>query len=159
MEFCFEQTLRVSRDVLFRFHEDPAHLGLLLAEWPGFRLLRHAGHIQPRAETWFEQRVGGFLPVVMGFRHTVYEPDCRFGETLIHGPFDRFTHLHEFDETTEGTVVRDILEVQLSWQYGGRFATQHLVANALNSAFDFRQRSLRELVSNRIEPDSVSRTE
>ena len=89
----------------------------------------------------------------------VYEPDCRFGETLIHGPFERFTHLHEFDETAEGTVVRDILEVQLSWQYGGRFATQHLVANALNSAFDFRQRSLRELMSNRLEPDSVSGTE
>ncbi len=159
MEFCFEQTLPVSRDELFQFHDDPSHLGLLLAEWPGFRLLRHAGHIQPGAETWFEQRVAGFLPVVLGFRHTVYEPACRFGETLIHGPFDRFTHLHEFDETTEGAVVRDILDVQLSWQYGGSLATRYFVANALRSAFEFRQRALHQLVARGVVRDCVSKAE
>ncbi|WP_417378768.1 SRPBCC family protein [Gimesia sp.] len=153
MELCFEQTVPAERETLFRFHEDPAHLGLLLAEWPGFRLLRHAGHIQPGAETWVEQRVAGCLPVVMGFRHDLYEPGHRFGETMIHGPFSRFSHIHEFDETSAGTIVRDMLNVELAWQFGGALITRTVVEKNLHAAFAFRHCSLLRLV----ESDVVSR--
>ncbi|MCA9004237.1 MAG: hypothetical protein KDA70_03110 [Planctomycetaceae bacterium] len=153
MELSFEQTVPADRETLFRFHEDPDHLGLLLSEWPGFRVLRHAGNIQPGAETWVEQMIAGCLPVVMGFRHDLYEPDHRFGETMFHGPFSRFSHIHEFEETSAGTIVRDMLNVEMAWQFGGSLMTRTLLVRDLNAAFAFRHQSLQRLV----ESDVVSR--
>ncbi|WP_417389295.1 SRPBCC family protein [Gimesia sp.] len=159
MELCFEQTVPAERETLFRFHENPAHLGLLLAEWPGFRLLRHAGNIQPGAETWVEQRIAGCLPVVMGFRHDRYEPGKRFGETMFHGPFSCFSHIHEFEEAPAGTIVRDVLNVELAWQFGGALMTRTIVAKNLGAAFAFRHRSLQRLVESDVVSRFVTETE
>lgn len=148
MEFRFEQLVSASLETVFRFHENPAHLSVLHSEWPGFRLLHHEGHIHPGATTWIEQTMSGCIPVVLGFRHTIYEPPHRFGEELIHGPFSLFTHMHEFEPMGENTVVRDRLTIRLSWQYGGEPVTRLLAAHSIRSLFAFRNLALERMADN-----------
>ncbi len=146
MEFRFEHLVPVPRETLFRFYENPAHLSLLHAGIPGFRLLHHEGTIQPGATLWVEQTIGGCIPLVMGFRHLVYEPPGLFGEEMIHGPFSIFKHIHEFEQVGDATVVRDLLDITLAWPYGGALGTRLFAAASIRSLFALRSRALQRLV-------------
>ncbi len=145
MNFQFEQKIELPRSSVFAFHEDPEHLELLHRGWSTFRMLRHDGSVEIGSRTWVEITFAGILPVAMGFEHRVYEPPLRFGEHIVHGPFSKFSHIHEFEEIDGGTVVRDLLEVELPWHYGGEVAMRALVAPTLRRAFKFRRDALLKL--------------
>ena len=133
-------------ETVFAFHEDPANLARLLRNWRGFRILHHDGNIRPGSETWVEQTVGSCVPVVMGVRYTIYEPPTRFAEQMIHGPFHQFEHIHEFESTPQGIVVRDLLDVAWPSHYGGKFVMRLCVAPMLRRVFEFRQIVLEQLL-------------
>ena len=141
----FEHSLCVPQTRLFEFHEDPASLAVLLEGWPGFRLLHHDGRITPDSETWVEVMVAKCIPMVMGFRHTVYEPPRRFAERLIHGPFRIFEHIHSFEDKSGVMLVHDRVRLALSWPYGGLSATRALVLPALRRFFAFRHAAMDRL--------------
>jgi ligand-binding SRPBCC domain-containing protein len=143
----FEHCVAASLDLVFRFHENPANLTRLHAKTTGLRLLHHDGNVMPGTTTWFEQTIGRTIPLVLGFRHTRYEPPFLFAEELIHGPFKQFTHTHEFATVHGGTLVRDILEVELSWVFGGSPATRLFVAPQLAVTFAQRREALESLAS------------
>ncbi len=149
MKFHFEQLLAAPIQELFAFHEDPANLALVLAGWDAFRILHHQGNIRIGSRSWFEVCLAGFVPIVLGFEHTIYEPPRRFGEELFHGPFRCFEHLHEFEETAQGTVLRDLLMICLPAWYGGETATELLVAPAIRRAFALRSKMLQKVVADR----------
>lgn len=159
MDFCFEQVIGVPLHTVFAFHCDPRNLAVLMHNGRGFRLLHHDGNIFPGSQTWVEHTVLGFIPVVMGFRHTLYEPPVRFGEEMIHGPFAQFVHHHEFEGRGEMTLVRDRLQVLWPTGYGGASALRHLVAPHLHKVFAFRQRMLARLVAQGVVSELASPAE
>ena len=133
---------------MFRFFQNPARLELLHAGWSRVRLLHHEHQVRIGAETWVEVTVAGCIPIVLGFRHILFEPPVRFGEEAIHGPFSKFTHLHEFVARNHGTVVRDLVEVCLPWHYGGEAVMRYGVAPAVRRMFHHRAEALIRLVDN-----------
>jgi ligand-binding SRPBCC domain-containing protein len=137
MDLHFVCHVQAPLPAVFAFHENPEHLNVMLRGRRDFRLLHHDGSIRPGCETWVEQRVG-ILPVVLGFRHVLYEPPHRFGEELIHGPFKTFRHIHEFVDRPGGTAVEDRLCVDLPIQYGGHLAMRFLAAPRLCAFFAHR---------------------
>lgn len=145
MQFRFEQRIELPRATVFAFHEDPENLVLLHRGWAAFRMIHHEARVCQGGKLWVEITVAGMVPIVMGFEHTLHEPPCRFAEQLIHGPFSRFTHLHEFEEAHAGTIVRDLLEVELPWFYGGELAMKFILAPLLRRAFRFRAAALLKL--------------
>jgi len=145
VELCYEQTVGLSAASLFAFFANPAHLAHLMADWPGFRLLAHAPSVEPGGMMWFEMTCCGCIPVVLGFHHTLYEPPARFGSELIHGPLEHFRHVHEFQPTAQGTVVRDRLQLALPRAYGGELATRRLLAPFIERAFAMRRQALSRL--------------
>src|SRR5689334_12954199 len=74
IELVFEHEVGAPLETTFAFHEDPGNLEQLLTMENGFRLLHHDGCNRPGSETWFEITVAGWVPVVLGFKHTLYEP-------------------------------------------------------------------------------------
>src|SRR5512133_1365268 len=142
MHFSYEQIVPVARERVFGFFEHPQRLELLHAGCSRIRLLHHETQVRVGAETWVEVTVAGFIPIVMGFRHTLFEAPIRFGEEAIHGPFSTFTHLHEFMAQGENTAVRDVLDLRLPWQYGGEAAMRHSVASTIRRMFQGRAEAL-----------------
>jgi ligand-binding SRPBCC domain-containing protein len=141
-ELLFEHEVSAPLETTFAFHEDPANLEQLLTMENGFRLLHHDGSNRPGTETWFEVTVAGSIPVVLGFKHTQYEPPHRFAETLVHGPFNFFEHRHEFAPVGGGTLVRDVIRIMLPWYYGGSVITRLYVARIMRRLFDCRHGNL-----------------
>lgn len=96
MRLCFEHRVPLARAAVFAFFENPERLELLHTGRPKLRLLHCETQVRLGAEVWIEATVAGFVPMVLGFRHVVFEPPYRFGEQAVHGPFSRFIHIHEF---------------------------------------------------------------
>lgn len=147
MEFCFEQTIAIPQNAAFAFHEDPEHLMLLHRDWAQLRIIKHAGSVHCGNRTWFEMTVAKILPVVFGFEHFLYEPPQRFGERLIHGPFQKLVHIHEFEACGPITIVRDLLDIELPRHYGGASIMKTTVAPMIRQAFANRAVALQRLVA------------
>lgn len=142
MHLQFEQMIPMPRAAVYAFHEDPGHLELLHRGWCAFRMIQHEERVRAGGRLWFEVTAVGILPVALGFEHSLYEPGCRFGERLIHGPFRRFEHVHEFEDRDGATLVRDCLEVELPLYYGGEVMMKLLVGPMLRRAFAMRNAAL-----------------
>lgn len=146
MEFCFEKTVAAPVEKLFAFHEDPEHLRLLHQGWSSVRLLHSDGKVKVGGRIWVEIGIGGILPVVLGFEFTHYDPPFSFAERMIHGPFQLFTHKHEFQAAANGGILRDVLHIELPMQYGGEAVLRKLIAPAIVKAFQQRADALERLV-------------
>jgi ligand-binding SRPBCC domain-containing protein len=146
MKFIFRQFLNVSRDLAFAFFRNPRCLPLLHVKEKEIRVLRHSIDVQVGAETWAEVTVLAILPIVLGFRHDLYDPPHRFGESLIHGPFRRFTHIHEFRPAKDGTEIFDHLDVELPNFFGSDYAVRLLIQPKIQMSFEMRHIELRRLV-------------
>ena len=145
MQFRFEHRVRLPRERLFSFFANPEGLEVLHAGWSRIGLLAHENQVRVGAETWVEITLAGCLPMVLGFRHILFEAPFRFGEQAIHGPFSKFVHLHEFEPLAGGTLVRDLLEVSLPWHYGGEGAVRHVLARHITKMFQHRAQALDRL--------------
>ena len=147
MKFTFRQTIDAPRDVVFAFFRNPRCLPLLHVAEKHIRVMRHGSDVRIGSETWAEVTMFGVLPVVIGFRHDIFEPPARFGESLIHGPFKAFTHVHEFRQRDSRTEVIDRLEIELPWYYGAQLGVKLLVWPGIKRSFEIRHRELTELVA------------
>jgi ligand-binding SRPBCC domain-containing protein len=145
MQLRFELQLPIDREALFRFHETPQNLTLLMQHWPTFRLASHEGSIRAGAKLHAAERVGPFW-IPMTFEHFLYEPPHRFGERQLRGPFRKCQHIHEFLEVNGGTKIIDHIEVELPMWMGGALATRLFAARRLRRMFEYRQRAYRTLV-------------
>jgi len=145
MKLRFEQHLSIDRETLFRFHETPANLLLLMEHWPAFRLRQHEGTIHCGAKMHVAERIGPFW-IPMTFEHFVFEPPVRFGERQIKGPFQTCQHIHEFVEEAGGTKIIDHLEVALPFWMGGALSTRLFAARRLRRMFAYRQRAYQSLL-------------
>lgn len=145
MRLQFEQTIPLPQQSVFAFHENPKHTLLVYGGRSRLRLLHHGGRVRRGGRLWVEATVAGILPVVMGFEHVIFDPPHRFGEELIHGPFRRFIHIHEFEPVETGTLVRDRLDVELPRCYGGEPATELALAPMIRRTFHARNAALLSL--------------
>jgi ligand-binding SRPBCC domain-containing protein len=82
----------------------------------------------------------------LGFRHVAYERHYRFAEEMIHGPFRRFSHIHEFSGNGANSSMVDVLEVQVSRVYGGSYVMKYCIAPRLRDLFTYRHESLAQLI-------------
>ena len=142
MNFCFEQAVPLAPERVFAFFENPERLELLHAGWSKIRLLHHENRVRIGGETWIELTVAGFVPMVLGFRHILFEQGSRFGEVAIHGPFSRFIHIHEFEGRGGSTLVRDLLEVCWPRHYVGEAVMRRVVVPAIRRMFQNRAEAL-----------------
>jgi ligand-binding SRPBCC domain-containing protein len=145
MQETFTQHLPVAREVLFAFHEDPAHLIDLLSGWKYSRVVKHEGHIRAGARLDIIEHVGPFR-VPLTFEHTLYDPPSRFGEHQVEGPFLVFEHVHEFESTSDGTAIHDHVRIELPLWKGGELAVRLFIRPRMVRFFAFRHASLARLL-------------
>ncbi len=87
------------------------------------------------------------LPVRWQARIERYEPEVRFVDNQIRGPYRRWYHLHEFRGTNTGTEMRDVVDYELPLGPLGSVAHGLFVRNTLERIFDYRFAKIDELLS------------
>jgi ligand-binding SRPBCC domain-containing protein len=97
---------------VFGFHERGDALSLLTPTFPAVRMISRTAGIETGSRV--ELRIGLFSWVAL---HTAYEKDRLFVDEQIKGPFAKWVHRHEFEDTDGKTRLTDRVEYQLP---GGR---------------------------------------
>jgi ligand-binding SRPBCC domain-containing protein len=87
-----------------------------------------------------------FVPQRWVSEITVYEPPYRFVDEQRIGPYQKWHHLHEFEEVPGGTAIRDVVTYALPFGPLGSLAHALLVRRQLEGIFAYRSRVVEGLI-------------
>jgi len=137
--------LPVARSKLFPFFADARNLERLTPPSLRFEILT-PGEIRMEAGATIDYRlrVSGF-PVRWRTVIKVWEPPLRFVDVQTKGPYALWRHTHTFEETPQGTMMRDRVEYALPFGPLGELAHRLFVARQLERIFSFRARVVAEM--------------
>ena len=85
------------------------------------------------------------IPIRWRTRIDIYEPDIRFVDLQVRGPYRFWRHLHTFEETPEGTLMRDVVDYEIPLGPLGELAGRLFVRRTLSRIFDYRSRRIAEI--------------
>ena len=135
-----EQFIARPRSEIFAFFADAANLERLTPSSLHFEIKtalpdRHA----PRA--LIDYRISLF-GVGMRWRTLIeeFEPETRFVDVQLKGPYRWWRHTHEFVDAAGGTIVRDHVEYELSLGLLGELARAVFVERQLRAILRFSPR-------------------
>ena len=127
------------RAEVFAFFADAANLERITPPSLRFRILTPPP-IAMTAGTTIDYRIALFG---LGFRWRtlieVFEPERRFVDVQLAGPYKTWRHLHEFEDDGTGTSMRDRVEYELPLGKLGTLVHLAIVRRQLEHIFDFRR--------------------
>ncbi|HEY0255577.1 MAG TPA: SRPBCC family protein [Kofleriaceae bacterium] len=137
--------MATARPVVFEFFADAANLQAMTPPEPGFTILTKPP-IDMHAGTRIDYKIK--LHGVPMTWHTLieqFEPNERFIDTQIKGPYAVWRHTHTFADTVDGgTLLGDRVVYELPFGPLGRAVHAVFVKRQLETIFDYRQRVMRE---------------
>jgi ligand-binding SRPBCC domain-containing protein len=139
-----ELSLPVTRAEVFPFFADARNLERLTPPSLRFEILTPAIQMRPGAIIEYRLHFSG-LPVRWRTAIEEWDPPVRFVDVQEKGPYALWRHTHTFDETPDGTRMRDRVEYALPFGPLGALAHRLFVSRQLNDIFAFRARIVREL--------------
>jgi ligand-binding SRPBCC domain-containing protein len=148
-----EQRLPGAPEEVFPFFADAGNLEAITPAWLGFRIVTPRPiHMRVGALIEYRLRLHG-LPVSWLTRIEEWNTDPahpRFVDMQLSGPYKLWHHTHEFEpDGAGGTLMRDTVRYALPLGPLGEIARRAFVARDLEAIFDFRTRSVAELLTSR----------
>lgn len=140
------QLVRRTRRDVFGFFVDPVNLEAITPANLRFEILTPRP-IAMRAGALIEYRLQllgvGFAWLT---RIEALDPDERFVDVQVKGPYRSWRHTHEFQDDPGGTLVRDRVEYELPLGPLGEVAHALFVEARLAHIFNHRRRRISELL-------------
>jgi uncharacterized protein (TIGR01777 family) len=137
-EFVCEQWVPLAVEEVFPFFSDEKNLELLTPEILNFKVLKKS---TPTIEegTLIDYRLAIHgVPARWRTKILDWEPNVRFVDTQLKGPYKLWHHTHEFEALGGGTLMRDRVLYKLPmWPLGE--AGLPLVKSDVRKIFDFRR--------------------
>ena len=148
--------LPVERETLFTFFGDVFQLETITPPWLNFRVTTPAP-IEMKADTVidYQLKLHG-IPIRWRSHIPSWDPPYSFIDRQLKGPYWLWEHLHSFETTPTGTLVRDEVKYRVP---GGRLINRLFVQKDLERIFKYRQEKMGEIfssVSSRPFTDSAS---
>jgi ligand-binding SRPBCC domain-containing protein len=126
----------------FKVFEDPYNLAKITPPWLNFRVTS-TERVQMRKGAEIQYVIRWLrVPVRWETIITEYDPPHRFVDEQERGPYTLWRHHHTFEETAEGTQVKDRVEYRLPLGWVGRLVHATVVRRQLLAIFRYRQREL-----------------
>lgn len=111
-EFRHQAFYPCSAEELYRWHSREGALERLLPPWEKSRVIEKHGGIKPGGMVRLKMHAGPF-PFYFTARHTKDMPGVMFQDIQEKGPFRSWSHTHYFDDTSNGAILRDLIEYEL----------------------------------------------
>jgi ligand-binding SRPBCC domain-containing protein len=143
-EFLFEaeQFLPRPRSEVFPFFSEARNLELLTPPWLQFEVWTPAPIVmRPGLLIDYRIKIHG-IPISWRTEIEVWEPQERFVDQQLNGPYKLWHHTHTFTEQDGGTLCRD--EVRY-YPRGGALMNWLFVRRDVERIFAFRKEKLEEL--------------
>ena len=140
-----EQKIPVPIDQAWEFFSSPRNLEAMTPPKMGFRIVSLPSEILYEGEI-IEYSVkvlpGVWIPWVSEIK--ALKMGESFVDDQISGPFKFWHHRHSFEETTGGTVVKDLIHYSVGFSFFGEIARVLVVKNQLAKMFEHRRLVLNE---------------
>lgn len=141
-----EQFVRRPRGDVFGFFAQPENLDAITPDDLRFEIVSPRP-IAMRAGAIIEYRLRlAAVPFRWLTRIEVFEPEERFVDVQLQGPYRSWRHTHAFAEVSGGTLVRDRVEYELPLRSLGALAHALFVRRRLQGIFAHRRRRVAELL-------------
>jgi len=146
MEFLREMTVPLPRSQVFAFFAEAGNLERITPPELKFRIL---------TPTPIAMRPGALIDYALslfGVRFswrseiTVWEPETRFVDIQVRGPYAEWVHTHTFEDVPGGTRIRDHVRYRLPLAPLGNIALP-VVRVQLRRIFDYREAVTRRLMA------------
>ena len=134
------------RAQVFAFFGDAANLDVITPPWLQFQILTplpldmKVGALLDYRLTWHH------LPVRWRTEITAWDPPHRFVDEQIRGPYRQWIHLHTFEESNGGTLVRDRVDYAVPGWIWEPLLHRWMVGPDLRRIFAYRQERIQELL-------------
>ena len=139
------QTIPKPRPEVFAFFADASNLERLTPDFLGFRILTPEP-IEMKAGVIIDYSLRLYgVSLKWKTRIETFEPEVRFVDTQLKGPYRYWQHLHEFEEVEEGTRMRDVVNYELPLGPLGTMARVLFVRRSLERIFGYRRRAVSEI--------------
>ncbi len=131
---------------VFAFFEDPRNLARITPPWLSFRII-DPDSVEMRLGARLEYTIRWLgLPLRWTTVITGYHPPFFFEDSQMRGPYARWVHQHRFREADGGTWVEDQVSYRLPFGVLGRLAHPLLVRQQLRGIFEYRAKSIQDLL-------------
>lgn len=132
------------RSEVFAFFADATNLEQITPPFLHFRIVTPTP-IDIRAGTLIDYRLSLLgIPFSWRTRIDVFEPERRFIDTQLQGPYRLWRHLHEFEEVEGGTLMLDRVDYAVPFGPLGEVARAIFVTRTVEGIFDFRAHTIAE---------------
>ena len=128
-------------DEVFKFFSNPDNLETLTPPWLHFKMVTQQP-LEIKTGTTIDYRLRIHrVPVSWQSKITEWRPPFRFIDIQTKGPYRSWSHIHEFEELSGRTLVRDTIDYEVP---GGFIVDRLLVRNDIERIFNYRQNKLHE---------------
>lgn len=132
------QVIPASRARVFEFFSAAENLERLTPPFLKFQILSQLPIAMKRGQH-IEYRIAlGGLPMKWLTEISVWEPNERFVDEQLRGPYRYWHHLHEFRDVEGGTEMRDVVHYELPLGPLGLVAHALVIQRLLTRIFEFR---------------------
>ena len=137
-----EQLIPRSRSETFAFFTDARNLERLTPKSLNFKI-RSALPIDMHSGTLIDYQIALFgIPFRWCTLIEEFEPELRFVDLQLKGPYQYWRHLHEFLEVRGGTIVHDCVDYELPVGPLGEVVHSLFVQRQLINIFAFRRQAM-----------------
>ncbi len=127
-------------DVVFGFFGDAGNLDVLTPPWLGFEIITPSPIVM-QVGTLIDYRITlHTLPIRWRTRIAAWEPNHRFVDEQLRGPYREWVHTHEFAAVDGGTLMTDTVRYRVP---GGALVNRLLVEPDVTRIFRYRLDALR----------------
>ena len=146
-EFIAEQLVPFPRETVFGFFSDARNLEAITPPWLGFRIVEQSTvKIEQGTELTYRLRVHG-LTVNWRSRIDEWDPEHRFVDVQLKGPYAKWHHTHSFHDRGTATLIRDRVLYRLPMGFLGRWVGGRFVASDIKKIFTYRSLKTEELLA------------
>ena len=139
-------------DVVFPFFGDAHNLNVLTPPWLHFEILTPKP-IPMHVGTLIDYRIKlRGIPMTWKTRITLWEPNARFVDEQVHGPYLEWVHTHRFEALDGGTLMKDTVRYRVP---GGALVNTLFVQRDVARIFRYRLDALRGRFSCDASPHDV----
>lgn len=136
----------------WNFFSSPYNLAKITPESMKFRVV--AENLEPVIYDGMriDYTVSPILGIPMSWRTKITDvvEKCYFVDFQEKGPYKYWRHLHEFEITDEGVLMKDTVQYQLPLGFLGDFAHWLFVKRKLKKIFDYRNETLERLFNGKL---------
>jgi ligand-binding SRPBCC domain-containing protein len=141
------QIVAAPRSEVFEFFSAARNLQILTPPFLNFQIVTPEP-IQMTRNTHIEYRIAlGGVPMRWLTEISVWEPNERFVDSQLSGPYSLWHHLHEFRDSPNGTEMRDVVDYELPFGVLGGLTHALFVKRTLQRIFDYREEAIARVFS------------